>query len=136
MIATLRFTGSKTANSEQATTISRMTTTMRPAIPERKSASELMRSVAVLAASPGVTRTSTTPKLARPARTANRKSAIPPMRLALRWDQAGWFSGAGFASPRWTGAVLGAGPLGSLLVANCGSANLGVDTILLGVLGD
>ena len=104
-------------------------------MPERNNASELMRSCAVLAASPGVTRTSTTPKLARPARTANRKSAIPPMRLALRCDQAGWFSGASFASPRWTGAVLGAGAsgaLGSLLAANCGLASLGVDMILLG----
>ena len=57
------------------------------------------------------------------------------MRLALRCDQAGWFSGASFASPLWKEAVLVAaasGALGSLLAAKCGLASLGVDMILLG----
>jgi hypothetical protein len=46
MIATLGLTDSNTANSEQATMISRTTTTIRPGLHERNSASESMTGAA------------------------------------------------------------------------------------------
>jgi hypothetical protein len=68
--------------------MSRITTRIKLAMPQRNNPSEPRMSCAVLAASPGVTRAPTAPKVAR---TIINARVIPAVRLALRNDWVSWF---------------------------------------------
>ena len=71
--------------------MSSTTTTNRLATPQRNSPSEAAISLVVRSASPGVTRPSTTTKLAKAAKTASTSSAMPATMLAARRDVVGSF---------------------------------------------
>src|SRR3954464_3086328 len=79
-----RLTGAKNWNRAQAATMSRTTTRYSPATASLKVLSEALMSVAVLAASPGVTRPSTTTRTATPEIAASTSSATPAMTPARR----------------------------------------------------
>ena len=87
VIERLRFTGWNSLSSAAATMMSSIATRIRLAVPHRNSASELEMSIAVFAASPGVTRGWMATKLPKAARTAINASASPAIRLAVRSDR-------------------------------------------------